>query len=551
MMRKSLISMFTALLLITTLQGCANNTNQNLTIDSFEGTTISLSDKQILVNGETPSTDSSSAVYIGESIVYYEEGKDSSYGEGSASDAHSSEEANKHTVITITQPGNYQVTGSISYGQIAINLGDGAKKDENAVVNLTLNNVEITNTVAPAIVVYNAYECGSDDTATATKDVDTSKAGFNLIIADDSINTINGSYVAKIYEEGTTNKLHKYDAAIDSKRSFTINGEEKGNGILTVNAENEGISSNLHLTINGGNITINSSDDAINTNEDGVSVLTINGGTIICDSGLGKEGDGIDSNGWIVINGGYLVASANGQSQDSGLDSDKGTYINGGVVLGSGNMYDEVSKDSSQKIMVFSFNSKLSEDDILLIKDSNDNPVVAFSAVNSYSTLVYSSDTLVDGDYTLYKVTSVEGENNGGIYTNITSYKEAVQLAYSSQGMSGMGGRPMGGNRGTLPDGFDPSQRGERPQRTEGEAPKDFDVNQMPTDRPEMPNGEKPSDFDPSQKNQNDMTTQPTMQVPEDMNTQGTQNPIFTLSNDSYTFSGISEYIVQTENKEM
>ena len=34
--------------------------------------------------------------------------------------------------------------------------------------------------------------------------------------------------------------------------------EEKGDGVLTINAENEGLDSELHLTINGGNININS-----------------------------------------------------------------------------------------------------------------------------------------------------------------------------------------------------------------------------------------------------------------------------------------------------
>ena len=320
--------------------------------EAFEGTVIVLSDSGIEVDGEAASTDSTSAVYTGADIVYYEEGKDDTYGAGSEADAHSAEEAAQHTVITITKPGTYKVTGNISYGQIAIDLGSDAKKDEEAVVNLVLDNADITCTVAPAIVVYKAYECGSDDTETATKDVDTTAAGFNLILADNSINTVNGSYVAKIYKEGTTDKLHKYDAAIDSKVSFNIDGGTLGNGILNVNAENEGISSGLHMTINGGVITINASDDSINTNEDGVSVLTVNGGILTCDSGNGSEGDGIDSNGYIVINGGYTITCANPKSMDSGVDSDLGIYINGGTLLATGNMYDEVSEDSEQTFMV-------------------------------------------------------------------------------------------------------------------------------------------------------------------------------------------------------
>ena len=38
-------------------------------------------------------------------IIYYENGKDSSYGDGSESDAHSEEDARKHTVVYITKAG--------------------------------------------------------------------------------------------------------------------------------------------------------------------------------------------------------------------------------------------------------------------------------------------------------------------------------------------------------------------------------------------------------------------------------------------------------------
>lgn len=281
--------------------------------------------------------------------------KDSAYGAGGEDDGHSEEEAAEHTVVTIKKAGTYRVSGTLSKGQIAIDLGEDSRDDESAVVNLILDNADINCTVASGIVVYNAYECGSDDTETATKDVDTTNAGVHIILADDSENTVNGSHVAKIYKEGTTQedvdagnakKQWKFDAAIDSLVSIAFDAEEEGTGTLAVNSDNEGIETSLHLTINGGTITINSNDDAINANEDGVSVITINGGVLTCNAGGGKEGDGIDSNGWIVINDGVVVSAANATSQDSGVDSDNGIYINGGTVLASGNMYDEVSEDS-------------------------------------------------------------------------------------------------------------------------------------------------------------------------------------------------------------
>ena len=489
-----------ALAVAMVFTGCSKtaSTQDNQTEAFEEAIQIVLSDGGITVNGKAAATDSGEAVYIGADIVYYEEGKDETYGEGGKEDSHSIEEAAGHTVITISKPGTYEVSGKISSGQIAVDLGKDAKEDSQAVVNLILNNAEISCSVAPSIVVFNAYECGNDKEEDASPYVNTENAGFNLILAKDSENVINGSYVAKIYKDGTTKediendeakKKYKFDAAIDSLVSFNIDSEE--NGKLIVNAENEGISSALHMTINGGEITINSSDDAMNTSEDNISVLTINGGTIICDSGFGEEGDGIDSNGYIVINDGYVIACANGKSQDSGVDSDKGIYINGGTVLASGNMYDEVSSDSKQLFSVFNFAQPVQENEFVMITDENDKPITAFSAVNAYSTVVYSQPELTEGTYHLYKVSSVTGDLNGSIYTNITDYEDAVQL-------EGGSGFMMGG----------PGKGGGRPQTPNEEKP----------ERPEKPRGDKSFE-----NNETETSTE------------------FTLSRDSYQFGRISE----------
>lgn len=391
------------------LCGCSDRVSENGN-EADKVISIVLSDKKIMVDGREASENKRDSVYIGADIIYYEEGKDKTYGEGSRKDEHSVQEAEAHTVITITRPGTYEVSGRISYGQIAIDLGEGSREDKDAVVNLVLNNAEINCSVAPAIVIYNAYECGSSSKKDADPIVDTASAGFNLILAKDSENIVNGSYVAKIYRDGTTKedikngdakKKYKFDAAIDSLVSFNIDSKE--NGKLTVNAENEGISSGLHMTINNGEIIINAADDSINTNKDDVSVFTMNGGTLICNSGFGDGGDGIDSNGYIVINGGFVTAYANSESIDSGVDSDKGIYINGGTLFATGNMYDEVSKDSEQLFMVMDFGQKIKKDSLIMMTDDKENPIAVFPAVNDYHVAVYSSPELTKGDYYFYQ----------------------------------------------------------------------------------------------------------------------------------------------------
>lgn len=500
------------------------STNTEDASDSSENQTeeckIELSDDGILVDGEAISTDSESAVYAGADIVYYKEGQDSTYGAGNEDDGHSEEEAAEHTVVTITKAGTYRVSGTLSKGQIAIDLGEDSRDDESAVVNLILDNADITCTVASGIVVYNAYECGSDDTETATKDVDTTNAGVHIILADDSENTVNGSHVAKIYKEGTTQedvdagnakKQWKFDAAIDSLVSIAFDAEEEGTGTLAVNSDNEGIETSRHLTINGGTITINSNDDAINANEDGVSVITINGGVLTCNAGGGKEGDGIDSNGWIVINDGVVVSAANATSQDSGVDSDNGIYINGGTVLASGNMYDEVSEDSEQAFVALSFADSVEAGQMFALKNADGEIVTVFSAANDFQTLVYSSSELTDGDYTLYEISSAEGVAVSGLYTEVTSVSDEVQL----QGSKGAGGfGRMGGGMG--------KPNGERPEMPEGEAPDG-------QNGPDGQKGERPD-------------------MPEDSSEQASS--VFTISGISNAFSRISELTIESSEEE-
>ncbi|WP_151737701.1 carbohydrate-binding domain-containing protein [Paenibacillus tengchongensis] len=387
------------LVLILTMSSAAGIASASTTTKE---TAINLSDSEVTVDGQKASMGSSAAVYTGATIVYYEDGHDSSYGEGTAPDAHSAEEAAAHTVVTITQPGTYRVSGTLSKGQLAIDLGEDAASDPTAVVTLILDGVNITNTVAPAVIFYNVYEPYSN--AEDTKGIVdlSSHAGAQVRLADDSVNHVSGSYVARIYKEGSTKKLHKYDAAFYSKMSMNITGEAKGTGELHITAENEGLGSELHLALNGGKVYIESQDDGINTNEDGISVTSINGGYLYVNAGLGAEGDGIDSNGYLTINGGTIVTMANDRSPDGGIDADSDIIINGGTVLALGTRNDASSSVSKQPFMELSFASTQAAGSTISVTDAAGNELFNHTAEKNFQSVTFSSaDLKLNTEYTL------------------------------------------------------------------------------------------------------------------------------------------------------
>lgn len=360
--------------------------NQQPTSDVY----INLSDSGITVDGSAISTDTANYVFKGNDIIYYLAGQGSSYGEGTAADGHTPAEAAEHTVVHITQPGTYHVSGTLSKGQIFVDLSANyLKTNPLAKVNLVMDGASITCTVAPAVLFYYVYECSTSSTGTAV--VDTTAAGSNVTISDGTTNTFTGSHVAKIYKTGTTSKLHKYDGAFHSKMTMNVAGGTAGTGKMYVNADYEGLDAEMHLTVNSGNIWITAQNDGINTNEDGISVTTINGGYLHVIGGLGSEGDGIDSNGYLVINGGTIVTMANPQTGDGGIDADSPILLNGGTVMALGSRNDSASTSSGQPYIELSYSSQMSASSSIVLTDENGTVVAAFTPSASYGTLPGSS----------------------------------------------------------------------------------------------------------------------------------------------------------------
>ena len=478
MMKLRLLS----LLLCALLAGCAGNKEPVST--AGEVTAITLSDGGVTVDGQA------TAVEVGGEIIYYHDGTDESYGEGEESEKYDPDEAAGHTLVTITQSGTYRLRRTISKGQIAVDLGEGAKDDPNAVVTLILDNANVTCTVAPALIFYNVYECdrefvaydkGENPDYQASATVDTARAGANVVIAAGTENTFTGSHVARIYQEGTTKKLHKYDGAVFSKMSINVAGDNgDDSGVWNIIGDKEGLETALHLTLNGGTLDIQSRDDGVNSNEDNVSVTTVNGGILTVNAGNGEEGDGIDSNGYLVINGGSVTAMSNDRSPDGGVDADRDILLNGGTLAAFGTRNESASRDSAQQFLEFNLSTPLSVGSTVELKDGQGNVLWSATAQGAHRCLTLSLPELTaDGDYQLY----VDGQ-----------LQENASQGFGF-GHGGPGGHPGDGQTPPeLPEDFDPSQfKEERPERPSDlpERGEDFNPGEFKGERPQRPDGQR------------------------------------------------------------
>ncbi len=461
---------------------------------------------------------------------------------------HSPEEAYENAVLHITQPGTYELSGTW-HGQIWVDLGDedDVYADPTQTVTLILNGVDITCTVAPGVVFYSVYECDNawEEADSYSHNVDTREAGANVVLAGGTVNNVTGTNIFRILktkykdEEDTAQypaqkKSWKIDGAFYSYQSLNISGT----GTLNITAGFEGLDTEHHLTLNGGNVNIYSQDDGINVNEDGVSVLTVNGGSLHICAGLGAEGDGIDSNGFLVVNGGTVISMAN-PAADSGLDSDCGSFVNGGTVVALGATMDWAEADSTsgtaQPVLNLRFGTSQSADEAIIITDTQGKTVFAYDPdkdevakdnQRTYQGAVVSAPALVMGEsYHIYIGGDVSGTEISGVYdaATVTGFTGATRQGYSGTSVGGFGG--MG-----RPDGMGRPEGGQPPEMPEGAQP------------PAMPEGGQPPDggFQPGQR-------------PDGMGNwagfTGEQESVFTLSQQVNAFSGVMDLTSQVSDQ--
>jgi len=194
------------------------------------------------------------------------------------------------SVVTVTEPGIYVITGKLDNGQIIVDV-DKEKYPEGK-VELSLEGAEITSADnSPVYIASVADEC-----------VITAKKGTENIISDGKNEYTNA-------DGGSGAVYSKDDLKIKGKGSLTVNGNYR-----------DGIVSKDSVKIFNGNITVNAADDGIrgkdsvkigDSDETDFSglVLTVNSSD---GDGIRATNDTDEDKGKVIINGGTVRIKAFG-----------------------------------------------------------------------------------------------------------------------------------------------------------------------------------------------------------------------------------------------
>ncbi len=259
------------------------------------------------------------------------------------------------TTITITEGGEYTVTGTLTDGRIVVDSEDD--------VTIILDNANITCSYSSPIYIYNAK--------TATVYL---KDGTENSLTDGTAYTYTDSYSSQADEEP--------NACIYSKDDLVI----AGSGSLTVNANfNNGITSKDTLKIESSALTVNAKNNGIN----GKDNLTVKNATVTVTSG----GDALRSTNDTDTSLGYIVIASSTLNITSGEDGIQAeTYLSSGsstVNIKSGGGHSVTASDDTSSKGIKA-GTDISIDSGTFVIDSSDDAIHANNSI-----------TINDGTFTL------------------------------------------------------------------------------------------------------------------------------------------------------
>lgn len=363
--------------------------------------------------------------------------------------------------LNIDKEGIYNLTGSISDGNININTAGNVK--------LILNNVNITNSKGPAIYVeeansvviyleenssntlkdgtnYSDYEEDVNSTIYSKDDLIFDGTGILNIIGNyedgivckDDLKIINGTYNIETKDDGIRGKDSLYilngnfniTSGGDGLKSTNDTDETKGyikieNGTYNIISNNDGIDAQTYIIIDDGNFTIKTGGGSTNAstksewgkwsmtttlNDSAKGIKSVN--SIVINSGifnLDTSDDSIHSNNYVsILSGDFTITSG-----DDGIHADSSLLIENGNI----NITKSYEGIESSKIVINNGNIKIvSSDDGINAGGGNDSSSMNRPGANNFSN---SNNTLTINGGNIYVNASGDGlDANGSIFLN-------------------------------------------------------------------------------------------------------------------------------------
>lgn len=215
--------------------------------------------------------------------------------------------------ITISQAGDYRISGALSNGNITVDAPD-------AVVRLILDGAQLSNSTGSPLMVNAANEvllftaAGTENSIEDAADyADTDDDAANAAIYSLADLTIAGA--------GTLNVTGNHNDAINVKDGLVISS-----GTLNVEAADDGIRGKDYLAVVGGTINVTAGDDGIkadNDQDEGRGWLLVQDGSVT----ISAADDGVKAYNKLAVTGGEVTVVTSEEGMEAAhLD------ISGGVV---------------------------------------------------------------------------------------------------------------------------------------------------------------------------------------------------------------------------
>ena len=371
---------------------------------------------------------------------------------------------NLSSTLKINEGGIYNLTGTISDGNIYIDTKDNVK--------LILNGVTINSSDGPAIyienanVVYIELASGTVNYLTDSETYSDSNINGTLFSKDDLIIGGDGKLVIDAnYEDGIVSK--------DNLK--IISGE------LEIESVDDGIRGKDSVVIMDGNFKINASGDAIKSTNDtdsNLGYILINDGTYDLETKL----DGIQAETDLVINNGTFNIKTSGND----TDSSKGLKIGSNLIINDGTFeidsYDD-SIHSNNYINIKNGSFSLSSGDDAIHADNKiviDNGNI--DVLKSYEGIEASEIIINDGDINI--VASDDGINAASKSSSNDNNDFSKNMPDDMKDLN---------NKPENMEDFD-SQNGNKPENMENFDPKNGNRPDENMENFDPQNGNKPDD---------------------------------------------------------